>query len=47
MVDKHKAQLSKLDCNAGDNYIPMQEIIIILLTNQNSIFHQVPTVLLR
>ena len=47
MVDKHKDQLSKLGYSAGDNYILMQEIIIILLTNQSSICHQVSTVLLR
>ena len=47
MVDKHNAQLKKLDCDAGDNYLTMQEIITILLTIQTFILHRVPTISLR
>ena len=39
MVGKHKAQLKKLDCDAGDNYN--------FSNNSNFIFHQVKTVLVR
>ena len=44
MVEKNKAQLNKFDCDAGDNYIPVQETITILLKIKTFIFHRVQTV---